>query len=273
VVEEEGALTALVYLKTEVLQNLHVYLQDGFEAAGDLKARVGHAVLEAEKSVAGTVNNAVIDAEKSARALGSLRLIRLDQQGQAFLTEDEIDQLLDAIDDRHSIRLDLLGIFGLAVEPVLHFGPEYPFDPFQLDDIESFQGLDQQLHRRPRFGHRYLQDPDDDSHLEEIIDGLRHAGQGILGGMGEDKTEVERRALVLDIHQGLLEGLILDDDRSHHLRKHRPIMERDDQQTLREFVLGNDQRFAVIVDIIHFRGQYGRLFCHFFSFRLMSASS
>jgi len=64
VVEGDEGLTALVYLKSEVLENLQARLRDGIDAAGELSARVNHAIAQAEKSVAGTVSHAVSDAEK-----------------------------------------------------------------------------------------------------------------------------------------------------------------------------------------------------------------
>ncbi len=66
VVEDEEGLTALVYLKSEVIENLEARIQDGIDAAGDLSSRVGQAIANAEKSVAGTVSHAVSDAEKAA---------------------------------------------------------------------------------------------------------------------------------------------------------------------------------------------------------------
>jgi len=69
VVEEEEGLTALVYLKSEVLENLEARLQDGIDAAGDLGSRVSQAIANAEKSVAGTVSQAVVDAEKALERL------------------------------------------------------------------------------------------------------------------------------------------------------------------------------------------------------------
>lgn len=69
VVEDEEGLTALVYLKSEVLENLEARIQDGIDAAGDLSSRVGQAIANAEKSVAGTVSHAVSDAEKTIEHL------------------------------------------------------------------------------------------------------------------------------------------------------------------------------------------------------------
>ncbi len=69
VVEDEGGLTALVYLKSEVLENLEARLQDGLDAAGALSARVSQAISSAEKSVAGTVSHAVVDVEKAVEHL------------------------------------------------------------------------------------------------------------------------------------------------------------------------------------------------------------
>ncbi len=69
VVEDEEGLTALVYLKSEVLENLEARIQDGIDAAGDLSSRVGQAIANAEKSVAGTVSHAMSDAEKTIEHL------------------------------------------------------------------------------------------------------------------------------------------------------------------------------------------------------------
>lgn len=69
VVEDDEGLTALVYLKSEVLENLEARIQDGIDAAGDLSTRVGQAIANAEKSVAGTVSHAVSDAEKAMEHL------------------------------------------------------------------------------------------------------------------------------------------------------------------------------------------------------------
>ncbi len=69
VVEDEEGLTALVYLKSEELENLEARLRDSIDAAGDLGSRVGQAIANAEKSMAGTVNHAVVDAEKALEHL------------------------------------------------------------------------------------------------------------------------------------------------------------------------------------------------------------
>jgi len=69
VVEEEEGLTALVYLKSEVLENLEARFRDSIDAAGDLGSRVGEAIANAEKSVTDTVGHAVVDAEKAVEQL------------------------------------------------------------------------------------------------------------------------------------------------------------------------------------------------------------
>lgn len=76
VIEDEDGLTALVYLKSEVLENLEARLQDSLDAASDLSSRVGHAISSAEKSVVDTVNHAVNDVEKAIEHL--LEKIRKD---------------------------------------------------------------------------------------------------------------------------------------------------------------------------------------------------
>jgi len=69
VVEDEEGLTALVYLKSEVLENLEARLQDSIDAAGDLGSRVSQAIANAEKSVSDTVSQAMVDAEKALEHL------------------------------------------------------------------------------------------------------------------------------------------------------------------------------------------------------------
>ncbi|HPW02403.1 MAG TPA: AMP-binding protein, partial [Rectinema sp.] len=74
VVEEEEGLTALVCLKSEVLDNIGARLQDHLDAVGDLSSRVGQAIAQAEKSVTGSVNQALTDTEKAIeRLLESIR--------------------------------------------------------------------------------------------------------------------------------------------------------------------------------------------------------
>jgi len=74
VVEEEDGLTALVCLKSEVLDNIGARLQDHLDAVGDLGSRVGQAIAQAEKSVTGSVNQALTDTEKAIeRLLENLR--------------------------------------------------------------------------------------------------------------------------------------------------------------------------------------------------------
>ncbi|MCX7775477.1 MAG: AMP-binding protein [Spirochaetaceae bacterium] len=69
VVEEDGALTALVCLKSEVLEKLEARLEDSLEAAGQLGSNVGRTLADAEKSVAQTVGHAFTSAEKAAEHL------------------------------------------------------------------------------------------------------------------------------------------------------------------------------------------------------------
>ena len=74
VVEGEGGLTAMVYLKSEVLENLEARIQDGIEAAGDISSKLGSAISNAEKSMAESIGHAFSDVEKSAgRLLESIR--------------------------------------------------------------------------------------------------------------------------------------------------------------------------------------------------------
>jgi len=74
VVEEESGLTAFVYLKSEVLENLEARIQDGIDAAGDISSRLGTAIAQAEKSVAQSLGQAWGDAEKAGvKLLESIR--------------------------------------------------------------------------------------------------------------------------------------------------------------------------------------------------------
>ncbi|MDP2792123.1 MAG: AMP-binding protein [Rectinemataceae bacterium] len=69
VVEGEAGLTAFVYLKSEVLENLEARLQDGMDAAGDISSRMGNAIASAEKSVVHSLEHAWSGAEKAATKL------------------------------------------------------------------------------------------------------------------------------------------------------------------------------------------------------------
>ncbi|HWR13074.1 MAG TPA: AMP-binding protein [Rectinemataceae bacterium] len=69
VIEGEAGLTAFVYLKSEVLENLGARLQDGLDAAGDISSRMGNALTQAEKSVTKSIGQAWDDAEKTAGKL------------------------------------------------------------------------------------------------------------------------------------------------------------------------------------------------------------
>ena len=69
VVEGEGGLTAYVYLKSEVLENLGARIQDGIDAAGDISSRLGNAIAKAEKSVVESLETVLGDAEKAASKL------------------------------------------------------------------------------------------------------------------------------------------------------------------------------------------------------------
>jgi long-chain acyl-CoA synthetase len=80
VVEGEGGLTAFVYLKSEVLENLEARIQDGIEAAGEVTSKLGSAISSAEKSMAESIGHALNDAEKSATKL--LEAIRKEANGK-----------------------------------------------------------------------------------------------------------------------------------------------------------------------------------------------
>jgi long-chain acyl-CoA synthetase len=69
VVEGEAGLTAFVYLKSEVLENIEAIIQDGLDSAGQLSSRLGHAIVNAEKSVADSLGQAFGGAEKAAARL------------------------------------------------------------------------------------------------------------------------------------------------------------------------------------------------------------
>jgi len=69
VLEDEKGLTALICLKSEVLENLQSRLQDEADEVGALASRVGNALSNAEKSVADTMSQAFSSAEKAAEKL------------------------------------------------------------------------------------------------------------------------------------------------------------------------------------------------------------
>ena len=74
VVDGEAGLTAYVYLKSEVLENLEARIQDGLDAAEDISSRMGSALVNAEKSVVHSLGQAWGDAEKAAgRLLETIR--------------------------------------------------------------------------------------------------------------------------------------------------------------------------------------------------------
>jgi len=74
VVDGEAGLTAFVYLKSEVLENLEARIQDGLDVAEDISSRMGSALVSAEKSVAHSIGQAWGDAEKAAgRLLETIR--------------------------------------------------------------------------------------------------------------------------------------------------------------------------------------------------------
>ena len=69
VLEDEKGLTALICLKSEVIENLQSRLQDEADEVGVLASRVGNALTNAEKSVADTMSQAFSSAEKAAEKL------------------------------------------------------------------------------------------------------------------------------------------------------------------------------------------------------------
>lgn len=74
VVEGEGGLTAFVFLKSEVLENIESRIRDGIDAAGALSDKMGNAIANVEKSMSASLGHALGDAEKAAaRLLESIR--------------------------------------------------------------------------------------------------------------------------------------------------------------------------------------------------------
>lgn len=69
VVEGDAGLTAFIYLKSEVLENIEARIQDGLDAAETISSRMGNALSHAEKSVAQSIGHALGDAEKTAAKL------------------------------------------------------------------------------------------------------------------------------------------------------------------------------------------------------------
>jgi len=69
VVDGEAGLTAFVYLKSEVLENLEARIRDGLDAAEDISSRMGSALANAEKSVVHSIGQAWGEAEKAAGSL------------------------------------------------------------------------------------------------------------------------------------------------------------------------------------------------------------
>lgn len=68
VVEDENGLTALVCLKSEVLENLEARIQDGIDAAQDLGSRIGRAFSGVEKSAEHLLENMLENIRKEVNS-------------------------------------------------------------------------------------------------------------------------------------------------------------------------------------------------------------
>jgi long-chain acyl-CoA synthetase len=81
VVEGESGLTAYVYLKSEVLENLEARLQDGLEAAESMSSKVGsaigHAFGDAEKAATKLLETIRKEANDKLAAFSRIRSIEL----------------------------------------------------------------------------------------------------------------------------------------------------------------------------------------------------
>ncbi|MCE5256540.1 MAG: AMP-binding protein [Spirochaetaceae bacterium] len=69
VMEEDGALVAIVCLKSSTLDDLEAKIQDTIEEAGLLSSQMGTALANAEKSLSQSFDGAISDASKSIRNL------------------------------------------------------------------------------------------------------------------------------------------------------------------------------------------------------------
>lgn len=80
VVEGEEGLTALVYLKSEVLENLEARLQDGLDAAEDLSSRVSQAMSGAEKNLERLLENIRKEANSKLAAFSRLQQVEIHRE-------------------------------------------------------------------------------------------------------------------------------------------------------------------------------------------------
>jgi long-chain acyl-CoA synthetase len=69
VVGDENGLTAFVYLKSEVLENLEARIKDGIENAESFAAHLGSAVSHAGKSGVESLGHTIVDAEKAVSSI------------------------------------------------------------------------------------------------------------------------------------------------------------------------------------------------------------
>ncbi len=77
VVEDENGLTALVCLKSEVLENLEARIQDSIDAAEDLGSRIGHAISDAEKSAEHILENIRKEVNSKLAAFSRIQKVKL----------------------------------------------------------------------------------------------------------------------------------------------------------------------------------------------------
>ncbi len=68
VYDDGGELTALVYLKSEVLEGLEARVRDSLEEAGDAASKIGQAITGAEKVAVEKIGQAMSDVEKMISA-------------------------------------------------------------------------------------------------------------------------------------------------------------------------------------------------------------
>lgn len=84
VVEGESGLTAYVYLKSEVLENIEARLQDGLEAAESMSSKVGsvigHAIGDAEKAAGKLLETIRKEANEKLASFSRIRAIELREE-------------------------------------------------------------------------------------------------------------------------------------------------------------------------------------------------
>ncbi|MEN6476798.1 MAG: long-chain fatty acid--CoA ligase, partial [Rectinema sp.] len=68
VYDDGGELTALVYLKSEVLEGLEARVRDSLEEAGDAASKIGQAITGVEKVAVEKIGQAMSDVEKMISA-------------------------------------------------------------------------------------------------------------------------------------------------------------------------------------------------------------